>query len=769
MPLRITPTKAAFPRSGGQPSFRVETDGDLYFAVQLATTAILLNGANANRRAPDNWFDSWAGDAAFRGTKVPLGKPIVGEHLEAATGKVTYTVPAPAWERLKHSDQLFYRLVVAADERRRDQRVSVADLDWARAPALSIGSVPAQRRSAASAFPGSGGLDRTDFLAEARRQLDAAGSVGLVGGRDGDYRYVVLDARLFDMTAIECHEYGLTDTVEKMPRKPDAIVNAQFISGLVGVGTEGQVVREGLLINSDSRTDRDYIVQRWNATSVSGIRIAKGDPGTAEPSARVGFGGLGPLLHGGGPVSPLSAWAQSVYGRAAETGRGVIGVDRARELVVLIVQENGAAGAKTVPLKELRDRLRAMGLTDAVFNDGSDSEALFVGGSWLLKPAYAKVEVMDFAMGFVRRTDHRRIRSLVIDGTKTKDGETFAAGITRPLLTQYRPQNLADELRTLPAMAPLASTFHSSIIEAWRTTSDPQRQQIVHLVEQAGTSGQTATVLYLACHAWRHGQLWYHLGDVDPGGAIQMVGNLWSPSAFHPSWITTPSWLIVAGCAVLGLHYSRFVQLTAIERGHLVGWHRDIYGPSATVPSLTPAGKTLFAVYHPGWAWHERIFSKAKSLRGVLGFWHRSPGAEVGDVDLVTEFSKRLCQGETFVGAWEATNKRAFYQAEAPWAAMIRKGCEDDSLATLERPALGATGEFLYYDRYQRAAPIATAYVTANTPDDAVTIGGARVHHNTNYDHIAIDEGKKLSPAPTTTDLVIYSDGLGPPPLKAKR
>jgi hypothetical protein len=317
-------------------------------------------------------------------------------------------------------------------------------------------------------------------------------------------------------------------------------------------------------------------------------------------------------------------------------------------------------------------------------------------------------------------------------------------------------------------MAPLAPTFHSDIIEAWRTTTDQQRRQIVQLVEQAGASGKTATVLYVASHAWRHGQLWYHFGDVDPGGAIQMVANLWSPSTFNPSWVTTPSWIIIAGCAVLGLHYSRFVKLTTIERGHLVDWHHDIHGPGATVPSLTSAKKTLYATYHPGWAWHERIFSRAKSLRGVLGFWHRSPGADVGDVDLITEFSKLLRQGETFLAAWEATNKRAFYQAQAPWAAMIRKGCEDDSLATLERPALGATGEFRYYDRYQRAKPIATAYVTANTPDDAKAVGGARVHYNTNYDRIAISEGGTLSPAPTAADLLIYTDGVGPPPLKPK-
>jgi hypothetical protein len=769
MPLRISPTQMAFARTGGPPAFRIETDGDLYFAVQVTTIAILFNGANASRRAAANWFDSWVGDTVFTGAKVPITNPIPGEQLEAPTGKATYALPSRVWDRLKSADQLFYRAVVADDVKRRRHRVSLEDGAWAKAPSVSIGSVPARRRGAVAAFPGKGALGRTDFLAEARRQLDMKGSSGVIHGRDGDYRFAVLDARLFDMAVLECHEFGLTDTVEKMPRKPDAIINAQFISAVVGVGTEGQVVREGLLINADSASDRQYLSQTWNASGAGAFHFGKGNPATLEPNARVAFGGLGPVLINSAAVGPTSRWAKDIFDRDSSVGRGIIGLDRPRGLILLIVQENDASGPGTVGMRKLRDRLIVMGLTDAVFNDGSDSESLFAGGNWLLKPGYLKNEAMDFAIAFVRRPDNQRIASLAIDGTKTADAETFAEGISRPLTTHYRPRNIVDELKVTPAMAPVASLFDAGIVKAWKTNTNAERLIVADLFANAGAAGRYGRILYLGSHAWRHGQLWYHYHDIDPGGASQMIADLWSPAAFSPTWVTTPSWIVIAGCAVLGLHYSRFVALTAIERGHLLDWHRDMYGATATLPALTSAKKSLFAVYHPGWAWHARVFSKSKSLRGVLGYWHRSPGAEVGDVDLITDFTKRLRQGETMLSAWEATNKRAFYQAAAPWAAMIRSGCEDDSLGTLENPTLAGAADFRYYDRYQRSKPLDDAYRFANTPDNATTVGTARVHHNSTYDRLAITEGNALSPAPTGPTVLIYSDGMGPPPLKPRR
>jgi len=189
-----------------------------------------------------------------------------------------------------------------------------------------------------------------------------------------------------------------------------------------------------------------------------------------------------------------------------------------------------------------------------VFNDGSDSESLYVGGSWLLTPAYVKDEAMDFAIGFVDRSRNRRVRALAIDGTRTADGEAFVRGIARPLTAHYTPRNLSHDLQALPDLAPIAGAFHSGVLQAWRATTASQANRIGRIVAMAGAGGNWADILYVSSHAWRHGQLWYYADDAHTNPKLT-IADPWSPG-FRPSWRTTPSWLIIAGCAVLALRYS---------------------------------------------------------------------------------------------------------------------------------------------------------------------------------------------------------------------
>src|SRR5262249_19886541 len=602
-----------------------------------------------------------------------------------------------------------------------------------------------------------------NFLDLAQQQM-AVDQRGIIQGRDGDFRFALLDARFFHMTALECHEFGLTDTVEKMPRKPDAIINGQFISGVSGIDTEGQVIREGLLINADSQTTRYYVAQTWRGSDVSDYHVGRGDPDTAESDARVAFGGLGPVFLGGSAVTTLTAWARSVYDRDADVGRGGIAVHRSRGLILLLVQEDLSSifsrTTNAMRMADLRLLLLRMGFDDAVFNDGSDSESLYAYNGWLLRPGFAKDEAMDFAVSFVDRRHNRRARMLAIDGTTTQDAEKFISGVSRPLITHYAPRNISGDLESLPALSSIASAFNAGIIQAWQATTQTQANVIERIIEQAGFGGHWADLLYVSSHAWRHGQLWYHRGGGD-SGPILFIADLWS-SSFRPVWRTTPRWLIIAGCAVLGLRYSRGLRLDATERGHLTTWHQEMHGSGAAVPGLTSARQVAFETFHPGWAWYDRVFRNSPGLRGVLGYWYRSPSGGI-DEEIMEDFSERLRKGETLLEAWESANQRGWFEAAAAWAAVVRDGCQDDTLAALEEPNPPQGGGWKYYDRFQDGKLILNAYRDANHLSDSDSIGAVRVSFNSDYDKFAIEELKGLAVSPTPANFLLYNDGIGPP------
>ena len=756
--IRITPAQSSFPPTGLPPKFKVRVDSLRFYAVQVATDAFVFN--DPGRRTQSNYFDSWNGDdrgyPAQRGT---IRREVPGEHLEAPTGKAIYTLPAAVWKRFARANRLFYRMVAASDEKRRKFEVTTADVDWDKAPAVVVSPLPAQPSSTpASRFPGSGALARTDFLDLAKAQL---GTDGTVNGRDGAFGFVVLDANKFDMTVLECHETGLSDSVKAMPRKPDAIMNGQFLSGAVGIDTEGQVIREGALINADSKKERYYVAQTWGARDVSGFHVGAGDPSSVEPNARAAFGGLGPMLLGGAPVATLTPWAQSLYDFGAGTGRGALCFDRKRGLILLVVQNDrhwfNTSNAMTMSV--LRDRLKSMGIADAVFNDGSDSESLFAGGAWVVKPGYIKDEAMDFAISFVNRSKCRRASLLVIDGTKTGDGGTFARAIERSAITQYAPRNIAGELALLPSLASISHTIKDGVIETWKATMQAEANLVSDVIQKGGAGGSWADILYVSSHAWRHGQLWYYQNDVEHSTRL-MIANPWS-SSFRPIWRNTPKWLVIAGCAALSLHYARLLDITAAERAHLLDWQEDMH-PGVPVAGLTAQKKVVHGVYHPGWAWFDRFF-KNSGLRGVLGYWYRSPGGEAGDVKIIQSFSKMLQAGDTLLGAWSSANNPNF-GAQAAWAAMVRAGCESDTLATLEDPSASSSKKpFQYYDRYQSGQSMTAAYREANRITDTKRIGDVDIHYNEDYGRFAVGgDADNLKSSPTPANYLEYQDRQGP-------
>jgi hypothetical protein len=445
-------------------------------------------------------------------------------------------------------------------------------------------------------------------------------------------------------------------------------------------------------------------------------------------------------------------------------------VDRIRGLVVLIVQMDRTGlldrTANAMTMQDLRAWLQKIGCTDAVFNDGSDSESLFANNGWLVKPGLAKDESIDFAVGFVKHGRARRLRVLAIDGTSSGDGRAFLDGLDHLPTTHFRADNIAEALASAPDLSAIANTFRRGLLEAGRADTQAKADLVGQLFRNAGHAGKWAELLYFSSHAYRHGQLWYHRGGGD-SGPVRMVADPWA-SGFRVNWRNTPRWLVIAGCAVLGLHYARLRRLTASESSNLVAWHKDIHGSSAAVPGLDASKKVLFAVYHPGWAWYDRVFRKS-GVRGVLGYWFRSPGADAGDVEIIERFTKSLRAGATLLEAWKSANQRGLLEAQAAWAAMIRKGCEADTLATLEQPSLAAvTEEFSYHDRWQNGAKITDAFAFANKRAEVVTVGSAAIVSSgaDRYDRIAFgadrSEIENANVSVTRNSLLVYDDGVHP-------
>jgi hypothetical protein len=678
--------------------------------------------------------------------------------LFAKDGHALYALPTAVFKRLTTNKIMYYRMIQYGDDKRTKPVASVSDADWKKTPSVAIGSLPVTPpRSPAAAFTGSGPLADPDF---AKKSATLAKKAGMVTGRDQDFRYVILDAAQYRMTAIECHEWGLTDTISSMPQKPDALINAQFISSITGVGTEGQVIRDNMLINSDSQPKRYFIAQLSTTPGIHSYTIGTGNPNTpAGHNRRTAFGGLGPLVIAKKAITPSTAWEKSIFAFPAKKGKGAIALHKSLGIILLIVQEDSLIlPSNAITMNQLQLWLVGQGFDDAVFNDGSDSESLFAAGSWLLTPGYAKNEAMDFAFGFVKSSVTKQFSVLAIDGTKTKDAETFVKGIERPLLCNHRPRNCAVDLKNQGTFSGIAPTFKNDIIEAWRATTVAEANIIGSIIQQAGAGGSYADIMYISSHAWRQGELWFHPND--SGGSTLTLAHPWR-SSFKPSWNKTPRWLILAGCGVLGLRYSRGIELTASERSHLIAWHQDTNGPSATVPGLSSKTKVVFETFHPGVGWFRRIFKACPSLRGVLGYWFRSPSDGV-DVDIMSRFSEQLRNGSSFLSAWSDANNRSWYQASAPWAAMVRTGAESDMLATLENTALSSLNtEFMYYDTFTSGLSIKKAYDNANKITETISVGGITLPINSNYDQYGVKDLEAMSSPPALATFLQYNDGIG--------
>ena len=105
-------------RNDPAPTFQVQLGGRRLYAVEVASRADLFdNASNGSARNGDNFYASWQ---------------------EAMLDRTPFTLSAAAWDRLKQSDQLFYRMHVADDNSWGNYAVTTADAEFGNAPSFQI-------------------------------------------------------------------------------------------------------------------------------------------------------------------------------------------------------------------------------------------------------------------------------------------------------------------------------------------------------------------------------------------------------------------------------------------------------------------------------------------------------------------------------------------------------------------------------------------------------------------------------------------------------
>lgn len=601
-----------------------------------------------------------------------------------------------------------------------------------------------------------------DFMTRAGRALPES---GLLCGSDGDFEFVVLDGSRYDLGVLDCRDEGLVDGLAALARPPAVVMNAQFIDSPRRRRPEGQVARAGRLIIDNPKPQAWYVAQVEGEQGMARFRVGRGDPWWRERRVRDALGGLGPVLAHGRAIEPLPHWAETIYDKDAGVGRGVIAFDRPRGLILLLVQRDRrqAPGPpqNARSLNEIRSWLVTQQVTDAVFNDGSDSEGIAVEGTWRCEPATLKQLSTGFALAFSDTRVERRATFVAIDGTPTADASTFARAMAATPRLLYGPQNVAPLLKT--RQSPLGATVAYGVMQTWQFPSENGARLFQRVIRESRLETTDLDLLYVSGHATRHGKLIYHRYGAS-GGREFVAASVWDPS-FKTDWAQRPRWIILAGCAVLALRYSRLVALNDGELQGLIGRHRDMHGERATVTGLRDK-TAAWQVYHPGWAWYTRAL-KDSGIRGILGYWYRSPGPKGGDVEIVESFSKAIAAGRPFLDAWRDANQRGFFSSAAAWAAMVRDGAEGDTLETLCDASITAgKGNLLYHDAFQQGHTVPAAYQRANDEDVYTKVGHVLIAGHSFYDRVTLNlDPKRMGESAeglTDSALLRYNDGIRP-------
>lgn len=225
-------------------------------------------------------------------------------------------------------------------------------------------------------------------------------------------------ARLKLLALVNGNNYDVTPA-----GKADALVGHDPVPAKESIPL-GLVVDNGSVVTGVSKPQRFYVAFRAAVSQPRGsYEFGMGDPPTQVVSA---LGGLGPLIINGvkygvgnkysvgaPPNAPATGEPDAAsapflvqrnnntYASLAAlgpiTGKAVIAVSTSGRKLLVVVQPDGVSG---ITLDELRDKLAAVGVDNAVFLDGSDSTMLMIGPSLLVQDGPNKDELNTVGVGF---------------------------------------------------------------------------------------------------------------------------------------------------------------------------------------------------------------------------------------------------------------------------------------------------------------------------------------------------------------------------------
>jgi hypothetical protein len=259
--------------------------------------------------------------------------------------------------------------------------------------------------------PFSGATFFTD--ARALMKLDR----GMLAGRDGPFRYVVMDALFYRLDVyVRPPTMTFTDGAEALEANDVSvrvIANAQHCSNYsskVGPGPvdwQGEIVTETYEDDGSPNLDfrRHMYFGQWAGIGEQSYWIQRGYPSevTSPTRLRNAIGRLIPLITNGIPFGPeekrdpttgalIQKNSNAVSGWRHEwdfTGKVIAGIHRSAQAVFVFIQEHQSV-VNGQPLAAVISLLRSMGIDDAVMGDGSTSVALTVDGTTEVSPLFLK-------------------------------------------------------------------------------------------------------------------------------------------------------------------------------------------------------------------------------------------------------------------------------------------------------------------------------------------------------------------------------------------
>jgi RHS repeat-associated protein len=229
------------------------------------------------------------------------------------------------------------------------------------------------------------------------------------------------------------HEALTQDTIL---RSETTINTNRYDFTMGGFDPVGIVIAGGKVVGGQSAPDSFYFAWTPHRSTGGGGASTAANPadawefGQGDPprNAEVGVGGAFPVIINGLPYGVSNKYKQGapagLPGRGdpgpsnrqylvqrsnfgfesqhtklfSRGGKVVMGIDRPRQLLFLMVQEQDAKPGMSLP--EIRDSLALIGVTDALSWDGSDSATLVRDNRVVVKPGLAKDVTIPFGVQF---------------------------------------------------------------------------------------------------------------------------------------------------------------------------------------------------------------------------------------------------------------------------------------------------------------------------------------------------------------------------------